>query len=277
MNRLPIQIEDSPEQAPANLRSLRKTFKNDSLAYPAESSGECARCRIQRDAWLSRVLRRKTGRLAFRTAPPGAEEREPLAAWDFIYAKVGSENLARVRFLEEAGFRLIDTNVYLEKPIFRKRAAADSRIRHSEPRDREGVMAVAAKSFRYSRFHLDRAFSGKTANRVKAQWAGGFFAGTRGTAMVVAEDAGEIRGFLLLIDSPEKILIDLIAVDPDCRNNGIATGLIRFAESDSKKCAMIGAGTQIANAPSLGLYEGLGFRIASSQYVFHYHRERRTK
>lgn len=272
-----MHIEDAPEQAPANLRSLRKTFKNDPLAYPAESSGECARFRIQRDAWLSRVLRRRTGRLDFRTAPPGAEEREPLAAWDFIYAKVGPEDLARVSFLENAGFRLIETNVYLEKPISRKRAASDRRIRHSEPADRERVMAVAGSSFRYSRFHLDSAFSGKTADRVKARWAGGFFAGTRGTAMVVAEDAGRLCGFLLLIESAGKILIDLIAVDPDCRNRGIATGLIRFAESNCKNSAIIGVGTQIANTPSLGLYAGLGFRIASAQYVFHYHRERQKE
>jgi hypothetical protein len=33
--------------APANLRSLRKTFKHDSLAYPAGSSGDCARYRIR--------------------------------------------------------------------------------------------------------------------------------------------------------------------------------------------------------------------------------------
>jgi hypothetical protein len=40
------RIEGPPEQAPANLRSLGKCFKHDSLAYPAASSGECARCRI---------------------------------------------------------------------------------------------------------------------------------------------------------------------------------------------------------------------------------------
>lgn len=229
--------------------------------------------RIEGDEWLSRVLRRKTGRLSFRTAPPGAEERD----WDFVYAKTGTDDLDRVRFLEDVGFRLIDTNVYLEKPISRKRTAADGRIRRSEPRDREGVMKVAAGSFRYSRFHLDGAFSRKTADRVKAQWAGGFFAGTRGNALVVAEEAGEICGFLLLIDSFDKILIDLIAVDPAFRGRGIATGLIRFAEAGGRNCAAIGVGTQIANTPSLKLYEGLGFRIASSQYVFHYHRERRKQ
>jgi RimJ/RimL family protein N-acetyltransferase len=47
--------------------------------------------------------------------------------------------------------------------------------------------------------------------------------------------------------------------------------MIAYAETNLQGFEKIHAGTQIANIPSMRLYESLGFRICRAGYVFHYH------
>ena len=46
--------------------------------------------------------------------------------------------------------------------------------------------------------------------------------------------------------------------------------MIAFVESQFAP-SVIAVGTQVANLPSVRLYEKLGFRLAAAQYVFHFH------
>ena len=46
--------------------------------------------------------------------------------------------------------------------------------------------------------------------------------------------------------------------------------IVRFAEHYRDVNELI-VGTQVANVPSVQLYESLGFRLKSSQYVLHMH------
>ena len=59
-------------------------------------------------------------------------------------------------------------------------------------------------------------------------------------------------------------------VEEAYRRRGIAAEMIAFVESQFTP-AVIAVGTQVANLPSVRLYEKLGFRLASTQYVFHFH------
>ncbi len=200
----------------------------------------------------------------------------------FAAAKVPTTNLAACHFLEEQGFRLVDTNV-----TFWKTASAEPQqsvgdkiiFRRAEPDDREAVVDIARRSFRYSRFHLDPVIPDELANEIKATWAENFFNGQRGDEMVVSVADGKICGFALLLAAPKPAFtIDLIAVDPDLQRRGAAAGMIHFAEKlfldrspDITLPRVFFVGTQLANQPSIALYEKLGFRMTSSQYVFHYH------
>jgi ribosomal protein S18 acetylase RimI-like enzyme len=139
------------------------------------------------------------------------------------------------------------------------------------PGDRQAVEDIARKSFLYSRFHLDPAFSRAVADRIKAEWAGNFFHGQRGDHMVVAEVAGAVRGFLqLLQDEPERMTIDLIAVAEDVRGRGVASAMMGYAMR-ACRARTLRVGTQAANLASLRLYENLGFRVIATSYVLHRH------
>ena len=89
--------------------------------------------------------------------------------------------------------------------------------------------------------------------------------------MTVALIGEKIVGFLQLLQSEDLLTIDLIAVDSHHLGNGIAGDLIRFSETHCQGCKTIQVGTQIANTPSIRFYEGMGFRLISSQYIFHFH------
>ena len=81
----------------------------------------------------------------------------------------------------------------------------------------------------------------------------------------------KIVGFtLLLVPTDSEVVIDLIAVDDAYRRRGIAAEMIAFVESQFAPAQLV-VGTQVANLPSVRLYEKLGFRLAGAQYVFHFH------
>jgi ribosomal protein S18 acetylase RimI-like enzyme len=156
----------------------------------------------------------------------------------------------------------------------------DSRIRFARPDDEKEVRALAGSAFQYSRFHLDPAIPAALAHRIKSEWAGNWFRGARGDGMIVAEDAGRVAGFLQLLWRGERLVIDLVAVDPASRARGLARAMIGCAAKrgtgDARRPAAITVGTQAANIPSVRLYESLGFRLRGSQYVLHHHGGKRA-
>lgn len=207
-----------------------------------------------------------------------ARLKEVISKPVFITSKVPTSNLFDCRFVEDRGFHLIDTNV-----LFSKQCAVDEKatnagtitFRKATPADREDVVEIAGRSFQFSRFHLDPDIPERIANEIKAAWAANYFHGKRGDDMVVATLRGQVIGFAQLLFRKSGAIIDLIAVAPEFQRQGAAAGMIRLAESLAAEQSLetISVGTQIANAPSIGFYEYLGFRIVNSSYVFHFHND----
>lgn len=235
------------------------------------------------DQWLTQVLQRDVYQLLatedfVRKAENKATAENRLltelqSRRVFIYTKVSTEAPGVVRFLESRGFNLIDTSVTFDKPVAPALAASGAAtVRFAVAGDRDQVVELARRSFSYSRFHLDSALTRQEADRIKAEWVKNYFAGGRGNAMVVALAGEMVAGFLLLIyGKAGALVIDLIAIDENQRRKGIARDMIAYAESQCHGFTRLSVGTQVANIPSIRLYEGMGFKLASSQYVFHYH------
>ena len=235
------------------------------------------------DPWLAGIFQRDVYRLD--PGEGGLEKNGPQkdrtyrklkeiqAGPVFIYAKVSTASLSACRFLEEMGFKLMDTNVVFDKPAAPgQKLRGNCALRLAVPEDREQVVELAGRNFAFSRFHLDDAIPKMVADRIMAEWAGNFFSGNRGNQMVVALTGEKIVGFTQLLRRGGKTtVIDLIGVDKGQRQKGIASDMIAFAESQCSDCDRIWVGTQVANIPSMRLYEKMGFRIFVSRYVFHYH------
>ena len=233
------------------------------------------------DEWLSKILGKDVYKVTIdeefiRSAQGNGENgrlKKSSAIPVFLYAKVPTDYLAAVRFLEESGFNLIDTNVIFDKRIVSVTMSENNRtLRFAIPKDENHVADLAGENFTYSRFHLDKSIPAEVANKIKQEWARNYFNGKRGDQMVVALMEGRVVGFLQLLRGNNGVLtIDLMAVDRNYRRKGIAGDMIAFAEAQCRGFSRIVVGTQLANIPSIRLYERNGFRVCASQYVFHYH------
>jgi len=235
------------------------------------------------DNWLSDVIQRDTYRILLEETESG-RIRKSLSDYleiknVFIYVKIPAGELKTVHFFQKNRFKIADSNIVFEKTLSFCRDLPDHlSVRFALPEDRIGVEELAGRSFIYSRFHLDDDISKETADRIKALWAGNYFLGKRGDHMIVALKESRIVGFLqLLSGSDNTLVIDLIATDSGFRRQGIGRGMITYAEKSLREFRKIRVGTQIANIPSMQLYENMGFRICGADYVFHYHNLVRDK
>jgi ribosomal protein S18 acetylase RimI-like enzyme len=230
------------------------------------------RFRLEKDPWLSSILERR----AWRVAAAGSSMLDTLneGGAQFATAKIDTTATSTVAALEGFGFHVIDTALAFDAERARG-DHGDKRVRFARPEDQASVTAIAGSAFRFSRFHLDPAIPDALADRVKAEWASNWFRGVRGDGMVVAEEDGHVVGFLQLLWHRDRLVIDLIAVASDNQGRGLARAMIRFAAErgtgHARRPAAIAVGTQAANIPSVRLYESLGFRLRSSQYVLHHH------
>jgi GNAT superfamily N-acetyltransferase len=193
----------------------------------------------------------------------------------FAYARVPTANIAKVKLLENFGFGVVDTAVQLGcrkndwRPL--ETIPLEYKVRFAQAHDRENVEKIASESFIYSRFHLDPEIPNSVADEFKRRWAGNFFTGERGDAMVIAADRKGVAGFLQLINRGETLIIDLIAIAKSHQRKGIATSMIGFAWSQFGVANNLLVGTQIANVPSVRAYQKMGFLMSDSSYVVHYH------
>lgn len=235
---------------------------------------------VRVDGWLADRLGCDTYRLVVDEVllgPGGETERADLLSVlrkpVFVYTKVAPTFIEALRFLQRNQFHLVDTNVIFEKKVRAGREAGEfPHVRLAVPADRDATVELARSSFRYSRFHLDPEIRPEVADQIKADWVAAYFAGTRGHQMVVVEVEKAVVGFLQLMRASDgALVIDLVAVDEHYRRRGLGGDMIAFVESNSRPGECIRVGTQIANTASVRFYEGLGFRLAQAQYVFHYH------
>jgi ribosomal protein S18 acetylase RimI-like enzyme len=188
----------------------------------------------------------------------------------FLQTKVDISDAERLAALVRAGYALVETAVTLEMPIAKVREKGAG-ARFAAPADENAVRTIAAAAFTQSRFHTDPKIPKPVAARIKADWAGNFFSGTRGTHLVVADDGGVPAGFLLLIHRGEELVIDLVGVKPGAQSQGLGRAMLDFAAAQVEGPKRYVVGTQLHNTQSLAYYTGYGFRIVRAKHSLHRH------
>jgi ribosomal protein S18 acetylase RimI-like enzyme len=169
------------------------------------------------------------------------------------------------------GFTLMDTNLCFSAERGTIPAVERIEVAFARPEMEAALGAIAERAFVFDRFHRD-PLTAQSAGIIKRDWARNFFSGGRGEWMVAASHSGVPVGFLQLLRSAiGELVIDLIAVDSACFGQGLATAMIGYAARHCDVPGPVVVGTQVANVRSIRLYERLGFRLRSAQYVFHHH------
>ncbi len=226
------------------------------------------------DNWLTKQL-----------GLPAYVLKEPLSCFSasdipsgrsFITAKVESRKHSELANLQELGFKVITVNVQLLCKSLPVLGSIDlTNVRLVSPTDESAIRRIARESFSFDRFHADSKVPSPDADAVKEQWVANYFYGQRGDALFVVEQESRPAGFLLAIDSKEKVfIIDLIAVDRAFQGRGLALSLISYAHNfffNKNLGAGVAVGTQISNTRSLRLYQKYGFELSSAYYILHLH------
>ena len=77
----------------------------------------------------------------------------------------------------------------------------------------------------------------------------------------VIEDAGEVVAALVLIDEPDGLLLDNVAVSPRAQGRGHGQRLVAFAEQEARRRGhrAIRLYTNVLMTRNIALYERLGF------------------
>lgn len=237
-------------------------------------------CRwLSNDPWLTEALGKPSYRLTLDDVNDFDDWYPPAKNLELgnclIYAKVPTDSIRSIHWLEGQDFRLVDTGITLQREVLnqgqRLLTTKGFCVRFAMPADKAGVIAIARRVFSQSRFHLDPKISNSTANKIKADWAGNFFKGKRGDHMIVVECERNIVGFLQLLHQGDALVIDLIATDDSVRGQGIGRAMVAYAEESISDVAQVVLGTQLANQGALNFYHSLDFRMQQSVHVFHRH------
>lgn len=246
---------------------------------------------VHDDPWLGEIMRRPVFRV------DGSGDASELArhaiaqGHSFYFCKVPTDKVADVQTLSRLGFSVVDTNVTFE--LTREIELTDIEARLGEGRsvcmvngelrvgdldvsdirsgEEEAVLEIAGSAFRYSRFHLDPQIGLPLAHLIKREWIRNYALRKRGDLMLVARDKGRIVGFLAPLTSHGTAVIDLVAVATDAHGKGAGSVLTAGFANRYRGMPRI-VGTQVANVPSIRLYNKLGFQLQRSSYVLHLHK-----
>lgn len=240
---------------------------------------------IKEDRWLAGILDKP----AFRAEAGDADavRAHAVGRSAFYFAKVDAADVASTKALLGAGFFVADVNVTFAVPPAKVTAgvAAAGFVPTVEigtlpagdlPSDlakKEALLMVAHDSFRFTRFHLDPLVPKAHADLVKKEWVRNYADGKRGDHLFVAFDAGEPVGFLAALKSHDgtQAIIDLVGVHPKAQRRGVGRTIIAAFAEHYRDVNELVVGTQVANIPSVQLYESMGFRLKASQTVLHMH------
>ena len=207
-----------------------------------------------------------------------------------VTAKVPTYDIQSLRLLEGAGYRIVDTLVTFQlsgqrlskfpssffPPFLSMRHWQTQKLGPMGEGDIDACwIEIAARAFRFSRFHLDPLLA-PVADMIKREWARSYLLGKRGSDILLGYKEDVLVGFLAVqgpntADNPRPAaIIDLIGVDPGHQGKGIGKALIEHLMAYYLKWP-VQAGTQVCNTASLSLYGSLGFKIVDSAYVLHLH------
>lgn len=234
---------------------------------------------VERDDWLSEVLRRPVWRVELSDSEPDTAMDLEDSRRGFYYVKIPVCS-SRVQEFSRAGYRLVTTAVTMERndpePNFDTGFAYDLRPASAKALE-ELWLRQPWTWFRYDRFHADPELSPEDGDAVKRLWLWSYRKGERGDEVLLARTRPElcgyppkVCGFLCVQNASAEPTIDLVAVHPETQGTGVGASLVsEFLLRWGRKLCRVT--TQLTNRESIRLYERFGFRFETAHHVLHRH------
>ena len=221
------------------------------------------------DPWLSRRLKKKAFFLNEKHISTFFR-REKITKNQFIYTKIKNKNFSKT--LKKNSFRFITTNIQCKKKFIFK-AKYDQNCSFAKKKDLKNLKDISKKSYKLSRFHLDKKIAKKKCDRIFSSWIENYFKNKRGDYLLVYRKMKKVVGFLLLKKEGKKFLrIDLIAVNNQYKRLNIGKKLIDYAMFlYNKYYYYLIVGYQSHNLDAKNFYKKIGFKIEAKKDIYHYY------
>lgn len=220
------------------------------------------------DPWLSKKLNKKTYFLNEKFISKFLKY-EVMKKNQFIYTKIKNKSLSHI--LKKKKFRFITTNIQCKKKISQLHYY-DRNCTFAIQKDLTYLKEISKKSYKFSRFHLDKKISKNICDRIFTSWIENYFKNQRGDYLLVYRIMRKPVGFLLLKKDKKKYLrIDLIAVNNQFKRLSIGKKLIDYAMFlFNKHYSYLIVGYQSRNLDAKNFYTNIGFRIEEKKDIYHY-------
>jgi len=194
-----------------------------------------------------------------------------LKVYDLIYL-VSKE---RIAFLDHKCADLKTTYIknieLLKQP--NKSARLDSTAFNESIHSREELLDIVLQSGTYSRFNLDEKIPREKFEALYTRWMEKGIKEKEGSKIyVVPNDLNGIDGFIQInIIANLKVNIELIAVAPHARGNGIASRLLKDSCSIARNynIPILEVVTQDQNLAATRLYLKNSFNLRKKEYIYH--------
>jgi len=200
--------------------------------------------------------------------------------WDFKKFKNKSEKYRLVyvfskQKIEFQELDLVDTKLTFEKTIKESNCLGCDNIKlfKLDIDNFKTLEKLALASGVYSRFKLDRNFRDNEYKRLYKEWIKNSVYGQKSMAIIIYKENNNILGFTTLEQKTNNLLdIGLVAVNENARGKRIGSRLIEYSANHGLKKGFnrIQVVTQQNNLPAVKLYEKCGFKIKSTEYIYHY-------
>jgi len=192
-----------------------------------------------------------------------------------IWLLVDADRPEEAQRAEEAGFRMMDVRVTLERTAVA--APGLTTVARMAATDLDAAVGIARGAHRITRFYADPLLPDDRCDDLYESWVRQSYGGWADAVFVtrdavsVTRSQGEAVGYVTVHVNSDTGSIGLIAVHERCRCLGLGRELVWAAIDHAwrRGCKTITVVTQGRNVAALRLFEGCGFRITNTSLWFH--------
>lgn len=193
-----------------------------------------------------------------------------------LTCRVPADSFRLIDSLESIGFRHMETTLHprldVDSAVTAKRQSIE--IHRATESDSQGLLQIAAESFKVTRFHRDPSIENGRADSRFANWVEDSILGGQKEVFVFrVTEAEGIAGFFVVRRVGAESFWELTAISSDFRGRGLSRPIWEaFIQFERERgVAVIRSNISAENLRVVTLYPRLGFSYESVSQVLHLH------
>jgi dTDP-4-amino-4,6-dideoxy-D-galactose acyltransferase len=230
---------------------------------------------LQELPWDSHFWEFRTGELQV-NAISAAELRECIAKaqadnWHLLYWRVAPDDALSLQAAEGCGLVLIDQKLTYRRVLAESVPAGKVQGIRPTRLFTTALESLAWQSGQFSRFATDTRIAPAMFRRLYSTWLQNALRESGGARVLIYGTETAPQGLLTLEVRNQQAHIGLLAVDAQCRRQGIGRKLLQAAEQQARaqQHEALYVVTQRTNHPARQLYEQNGFELVEEEHIYH--------